>query len=149
MRRKPFLHCTPFLAGLLQPVCRPAFRALPAHSRSLPIRDHFLPGRIDFTMTLTAENIAFIAKLSRLALTPDEGERLRTHLNQFFDTVVGPMQQVDTTGLQPLAHPTDVMQEVALRLCDDVVSEPDQRERNQVSAPAVQDGLFLVPRVIE
>ena len=59
------------------------------------------------------------------------------------------MQQVDTTGLQPLAHPTDVMQEVALRLCDDVVSEPDQRERNQVSAPAVQDGLFLVPRVIE
>ena len=100
-------------------------------------------------MSLTAENIAFIAKLSRLSLTAEEGPRLQDHLNQFFNTVVGAMQEVDTTGVQPLAHPTDVLQEMALRLRDDVASEPDQREANQQSAPAVEDGLFLVPRVIE
>ena len=59
------------------------------------------------------------------------------------------MQEVDTTGVQPLAHPTDVLQEMALRLRDDVASEPDQREANQRSAPAVDKGLFLVPKVIE
>ena len=100
-------------------------------------------------MSLTAENIAFIAKLSRLSLTAEESPRLQDHLNQFFDTVVGAMQEVDTTGVQPLAHPTDVMQEVALRLRDDVASEPNQREANQRSAPAVENGLFLVPKVIE
>ena len=100
-------------------------------------------------MSLTAENIASIAKLSRLSLTAEESPRLQDHLNQFFDTVVGAMQEVDTTGVQPLAHPTDVMQEVALRLRDDVASEPNQREANQRSAPAVEIGLFLVPKVIE
>jgi aspartyl-tRNA(Asn)/glutamyl-tRNA(Gln) amidotransferase subunit C len=48
-----------------------------------------------------------------------------------------------------LAHPAAIIQEVALRLRDDVVSEPNQREANQQSAPAVDRGLFLVPRVIE
>ena len=100
-------------------------------------------------MSLTAENIAFIAKLSRLSLTAEEGPRLQDHLNQFFNTEVGAMQEVDTTGVQPLAHPTDVLQEMALRLRDDVASEPDQREANQRSAPAVDKGLFLVPKVIE
>ncbi len=48
-----------------------------------------------------------------------------------------------------MAHPTAVIDHVALRLRDDVVSEPNQREANQASAPAVEDGLFLVPKVIE
>jgi aspartyl-tRNA(Asn)/glutamyl-tRNA(Gln) amidotransferase subunit C len=59
------------------------------------------------------------------------------------------MNAVDTTGIEPLAHPTAVMGTVALRLRDDVVSEPNQREANQRSAPAVEQGLFLVPKVIE
>ena len=48
-----------------------------------------------------------------------------------------------------LAHPVAAMQDIQLRLRDDVVSEPNQREANQKSAPAVERGLFLVPKVIE
>jgi aspartyl-tRNA(Asn)/glutamyl-tRNA(Gln) amidotransferase subunit C len=59
------------------------------------------------------------------------------------------MRAVDTTGLEPLAHPIETIQEVALRLRQDVASEPNQREANQRSAPAVERGLFLVPKVIE
>jgi aspartyl-tRNA(Asn)/glutamyl-tRNA(Gln) amidotransferase subunit C len=56
---------------------------------------------------------------------------------------------VDTTGVEPLTHPVAAVQEVALRLREDVASEPNQREANQQSAPAVERGLFLVPKVIE
>ena len=59
------------------------------------------------------------------------------------------MRAVDTTGIEPLAHPMDAIQEVALRLREDVVSEPNNREANQANAPAVENGLFLVPKVIE
>jgi aspartyl-tRNA(Asn)/glutamyl-tRNA(Gln) amidotransferase subunit C len=56
---------------------------------------------------------------------------------------------VDTTGIEPLAHPVAAIQNIALRLRDDVASEPNQREANQRSAPSVERGLFLVPKVIE
>ena len=56
---------------------------------------------------------------------------------------------MDTTGLEPLTHPVEVVQAVALRLREDVASEANQREANQQSAPAVERGLFLVPKVIE
>ncbi len=59
------------------------------------------------------------------------------------------MRAVDTTGVEPLAHPVAAVQDIVLRLADDVVSEPDNREANQRSAPAVENGLFLVPKVIE
>jgi aspartyl-tRNA(Asn)/glutamyl-tRNA(Gln) amidotransferase subunit C len=71
-----------------------------------------------------------------------------TRLNSFFG-IVEAMRAVDTTGVEPLAHPLAVIQDVQLRLRDDVVSEPDQRAANQQNAPAVEDGLFLVPKVIE
>ena len=99
-------------------------------------------------MSLNASDIARIANLARLELTPLESERMLTQINGFFD-IVEKMSAVDTTGLQPLAHPFATVQEVALRLRDDTVSEPDQREANQKSAPAVERGLFLVPKVIE
>jgi long-chain acyl-CoA synthetase len=66
-----------------------------------------------------------------------------------FFTIVEAMRAVDTKGVQPLPHPIATIQEVALRLRDDVASEPNQREANQQSAPAVERGLFLVPKVIE
>ncbi len=100
-------------------------------------------------MSLNTENITTIAKLSRLALTPQETENALKHLNQFFTTIVAPMQAVDTDGVVPLAHPTEALHEVALRLREDVASEPDNRQANQRSAPAVEAGLFLVPQVIE
>lgn len=59
------------------------------------------------------------------------------------------MNAVDTQGVEPLAHPTAVIDHISLRLRPDVASEPNDREANQKSAPAVERGLFLVPKVIE
>ena len=66
----------------------------------------------------------------------------------FFD-IVERMRAVDTSGVEPLYTPLSAFQTVRLRLRDDVVTESDQRQANQASAPAVEDGLFLVPKVIE
>ena len=99
-------------------------------------------------MALTPQDIGRIANLARLELTPTDSERMLTQLNGFFD-VVEKMRAVDTSRLTPLAHPVAIMKDMALRLREDVVSEPNQREANQKSAPAVERGLFLVPRVIE
>ena len=99
-------------------------------------------------MSLTPDDIARIANLARLELHPDESERMLTQINGFFG-IVEAMRAVDTTGVEPLAHLVAVIQDVALRLRADVASEPNQREANQRSAPAVERGLFLVPKVIE
>ena len=99
-------------------------------------------------MSLSSTDIARIANLARLALEPAESERMLTQINQFFD-IVEQMRAVDTTGIEPLAHPVAAVMDVALRLREDVVSEPNRREANQQSAPAVENGLFLVPKVIE
>jgi aspartyl-tRNA(Asn)/glutamyl-tRNA(Gln) amidotransferase subunit C len=99
-------------------------------------------------MSLTSTDIARIAILARLELTPEHGERMLGQLNSFFD-IVEQMRAVDTTGIEPLAHPVAALGDIALRLRPDVVSEPNNREVNQRSAPEVQKGLFLVPKVIE
>jgi aspartyl-tRNA(Asn)/glutamyl-tRNA(Gln) amidotransferase subunit C len=99
-------------------------------------------------MSLTPTDIDRIAELARLELQPRERSRMLTQLNGFFD-IVEKMRSVDTTGLEPLPHPIAAISDVALRLRQDVVSEPDNREANQRSAPAVEQGLFLVPKVIE
>jgi len=101
-------------------------------------------------MSLNPDDISRIANLARLALSPEESARMRERINGFF-AVVEQMRAVDTTGIEPLAHPSmgAVVGQAALRLRDDVASEPDQREANQQSAPAVERGLFLVPKVIE
>jgi aspartyl-tRNA(Asn)/glutamyl-tRNA(Gln) amidotransferase subunit C len=99
-------------------------------------------------MSLTSQDIARIANLARLELTAAEGERMLSQINGFFD-IVEKMRAVDTAGIVPLAHPVAAVQDVALRLREDVASEPDNRQANQRSAPAVERGLFLVPKVIE
>ena len=71
-----------------------------------------------------------------------------SQLNDFFD-VVQQMRAVDTTGVVPLEHPFASIGDIALRLRDDTVSEVDDRSANQRSAPAVEAGLYLVPKVIE
>jgi aspartyl-tRNA(Asn)/glutamyl-tRNA(Gln) amidotransferase subunit C len=101
-----------------------------------------------FPMSLTPQEIDRIAHLARLALQPAEAERMREQMNGFF-SIVEAMRAVDTTGVEPLAHPVAAIQDVALRLRDDRASEPNAREANQRSAPAVENGLFLVPKVIE
>ena len=99
-------------------------------------------------MSLTSNDIARIATLARLQLAPDESTRLQGQINSFFD-LVEKMRAVDTTGVEPLAHPVAALEDITLRLRDDVVSEPNNRDANQKSAPAVERGLFLVPKVIE
>ena len=99
-------------------------------------------------MSLTPQDIDRIANLARLELKPEESERMLTQINGFFG-IVEAMQAVDTSGVQPLAHPVAAIQDIALRLREDAVSEPSNREANQRSAPAVERGLFLVPKVIE
>ena len=99
-------------------------------------------------MSLTSSDIARIANLARLDLTPAHSTRMLGQINSFFD-IVEQMRAVDTTGVEPLAHPVAAIGDIALRLRDDVVSEPNSREANQKSAPEVQNGLFLVPKVID
>ena len=99
-------------------------------------------------MSLTPQDIGRIAHLARLELSPAESERMLGQINGFFD-LVERMRAVDTTGVEPLAHPVAAIEDISLRLRDDVVSEPNNREANQKSAPAVEAGLFLVPKVIE
>ena len=98
-------------------------------------------------MALTKDDIARIANLARLELSDSESERMLSQMNNFFG-IVEKMQAVDTTGVTPLSHPVAAIEEITLRLREDVVSEPDNREANQKSAPAVEKGYFLVPRVI-
>lgn len=99
-------------------------------------------------MALTPDDIRRIQHLARLELQPQESERMLTQINGFF-SIVEAMRAVDTSGVEPLAHPVAAIQDVALRLREDAVREADEREANQRSAPAVERGLFLVPKVIE
>ena len=99
-------------------------------------------------MSLTSSDISRIANLARLDLRPAESARMLSQINSFFD-IVEEMRAVDTAGIEPLAHPYATVAEVALRLREDRVTELNNREANQISAPAVDRGLFLVPRVIE
>ena len=99
-------------------------------------------------MALTPDDIGRLQHLARLELQPAESERMLTQINGFF-SIVEAMRAVDTSGLEPLAHPVAAIEDVQLRLREDTVSETNQREANQRSAPAVERGLFLVPKVIE
>ena len=99
-------------------------------------------------MALNSQDIARVAHLARLELRPDETDRVLGQLNGFF-ALVAQMDAVNTDGVEPLAHPAALLGDVALRLREDIANEPNQREASQVSAPAVERGLFLVPKVIE
>lgn len=95
-------------------------------------------------MSLTSDDVRRIAHLARLAVTDTEVERTRTQLNGFF-SMIEEMRAVDTSGIEPMAHAVDVVQ----RLREDKVTESNQRELFQSIAPHVENGLYLVPKVIE
>jgi aspartyl-tRNA(Asn)/glutamyl-tRNA(Gln) amidotransferase subunit C len=99
-------------------------------------------------MALTPQDVSRIAHLARLALTPDEERAMLAQLNGFFG-IVERMGLVDTRGVEPLYTPLSALGAVALRLRSDEITESDERKRNQRSAPLVEDGLYLVPKVIE
>ena len=93
---------------------------------------------------LSLEQISRIAHLARLELSPDEAAAMQQQLNDIL-AMVDAMAAVDTAGVEPMSHPQEVMQ----RLRDDAVNERDQRAEFQAIAPQVEDGLYLVPKVIE
>ena len=95
-------------------------------------------------MSLDAEEVEKIAHLARIAVTSDEVEALKGELSGILD-LVARMSELDTSEIAPMAHPLDVPQ----RLRPDVVTEENHREAYQAVAPAVDNGLYLVPRVIE
>ena len=95
-------------------------------------------------MSLSEDDVAKIAQLARLAIEPRETESLGRELSNILD-LVAQKDAVDTTGVSPMAHPL----EMAQRLREDVVTEEDRRDLYQAGAPAVENGLFLVPKVIE
>jgi len=99
-------------------------------------------------MALTLTDVKRIAHLARLELADADAEHTLVQLNDFFG-LVEQMQAVDTSSIAPLAHPIEQIEDVALRLRNDVVTETVEREAFQRPAPAVQDGLYLVPKVIE
>jgi aspartyl-tRNA(Asn)/glutamyl-tRNA(Gln) amidotransferase subunit C len=99
-------------------------------------------------MSLTLSEVERIAHLARIEVGKAEVESARHHLNAIF-SLIETMQAVDTTGIKPMAHAQDVAQ----RLRDDVVTYRDAdghtRDRFQAIAPEAENGLYLVPRVIE
>lgn len=99
-------------------------------------------------MALTPQDVARIAQLARLELSSGEQAAMLTQLNGFFG-IVAQMSAVDTSGVEPLYTPLSAVQETSLRLRADLVTETDEREANQRCAPAVANGLYVVPKVIE
>lgn len=95
-------------------------------------------------MTLSAADVRRIAELARLELPPEEADRALDQLNRVFG-VIEALKSVDTTGVAPMTHAQDLV----LRLRPDAVTEPDRRDDYQAVAPAVERGLYLVPKVIE
>ena len=99
-------------------------------------------------MPLSPDDVSRIAHLARLELQAGEEAAMLAQLNGFF-SIVEQMSAVDTRGVEPLYTPLAAVQDMPLRLRDDAVTEGDRRAANQRSAPAVADGLFLVPQVLE
>jgi len=95
-------------------------------------------------MSLTIDDVRRIAKLARIAVTDHELAATQQQLNRIF-VLIEEMRAVDTSGIEPMAHAQDVM----LRLREDVATAPDRRAAWQAVAPAVENGLYLVPKVIE
>jgi aspartyl/glutamyl-tRNA(Asn/Gln) amidotransferase, C subunit len=95
-------------------------------------------------MSIQSKDVLKIAHLARLGIHQEQVESYASDLSNIV-TLVEQMNQVDTSDIEPMAHPLDQFQ----RLRADVVSETNQREILQQNAPDVEDGLFLVPRVID
>ena len=95
-------------------------------------------------MSLDKNDVNKVADLARLHIHPSQLDRYADSLTDIL-ALVDQMNPIDTQGVTPMAHPQHAVQ----RLRDDVVTESDQRESFQQQAPAVENGLYLVPKVVE
>ena len=95
-------------------------------------------------MALSLDEVRRIAHLARIEITPAEAADVKQKLDSIFD-MIGQMRAIDTTGIVPMSHAQDVI----LPLREDKITERDQHALYQRVAPAVEGGLYLVPKVIE
>jgi aspartyl-tRNA(Asn)/glutamyl-tRNA(Gln) amidotransferase subunit C len=95
-------------------------------------------------MSLTPDQLQRIALLARIDVSPEEAQGVTERLNRVLG-LIDQLQAVDTQGIEPMSHALDVVQ----RLRPDAVTETDRRDDYQQAAPAVEQGLYLVPKVIE
>jgi aspartyl-tRNA(Asn)/glutamyl-tRNA(Gln) amidotransferase subunit C len=95
-------------------------------------------------MSLSPDQIERLARLARIALGPAEEAAVVTQLNRVLG-LIDQMRAVDTAGIEPMSHPV----EAAQRQRADIVDQVDERELFQSVAPAVEAGLYLVPKVLE
>ena len=99
-------------------------------------------------MKLTPHDLKRLAVLAKITVSDADVSALQAQLNGVFE-LIDELQAVDTTGIEPLAHPLDVIGDVSQRLREDRVTESDQRAANMANAPAAENGLFLVPKVLD
>lgn len=95
-------------------------------------------------MSISEQEMARVAELARIRLDEATVNEVTRRIRDIL-AMIDQMQAVDTADVVPMANPLDAVQ----RLREDVVSESDQRERFLAIAPATEEGLYLVPRVIE
>jgi aspartyl-tRNA(Asn)/glutamyl-tRNA(Gln) amidotransferase subunit C len=95
-------------------------------------------------MPLSNEQVRRLAHLSRLSMSDDSVDVTRRQLDSIF-VLIAQMQTINTTGIEPMSHP----QELSARLREDVAVETDRRAAFQAIAPQAENGLYLVPKVIE
>jgi len=95
-------------------------------------------------MAIDNETVHTIARLARLEIEDSEVEQYCSDITKILG-LVEQMQAVDTEGVTPMTHPFDA----TLRLREDKVTESNLREKFQKIAPESQDGLYLVPKVID
>jgi aspartyl-tRNA(Asn)/glutamyl-tRNA(Gln) amidotransferase subunit C len=95
-------------------------------------------------VSLTPEQVRKVATLARLQVDDDQVDAYARELSNILD-LVETLEAADTASVEPMAHPLDL----TARLRDDAVTEGDEREVFQAIAPAVESGVYLVPKVIE
>jgi aspartyl-tRNA(Asn)/glutamyl-tRNA(Gln) amidotransferase subunit C len=99
-------------------------------------------------MPLSHDDVLRLATLARLRMSPAETADVLAPLNRVL-ALVGDLQAADTAGIEPMSHPAASAEGAELRLREDRVIETDRRSLYQAVAPKVEQGLYLVPQVIE
>jgi len=95
-------------------------------------------------MSFSSDDVTRLARLARIDLGDDEARDVRAKLDAIFG-LIDALQAIDTQDVEPMAH----AQDVSMPMRDDAVTDEDRRERYQAQAPAVANGLYIVPKVIE
>jgi len=102
-------------------------------------------------MTISEQDVTRIARLARIHISPEQQAQVKDELNGMLG-IIEQLQAVDTASVEPMAHPLSAHQEITLRLRPDTAAAtatPEQRKALMLNAPAEENGLFLVPTVIE